>query len=334
MENMKEQTVLETTEELILGETGSADVIEYQPLSEEQLEESHDEQVSDTKASGATPGNRAAQTLRVIVEGYDPSKIKDEDENSHVDQTWKEIYRAYTNRMIMQARMVGMEIKLGKPCAVVRLNHVTGYIPLDLSGFDNTKQMENFIGEVIAFKILNYDRDGDVFTASRVAALEHMAGLTWKRIAVGQIAPAVVRRVDPKRLRLDIGGILVNVPATEVDYGWVDDLREKYRTGDQVKVKIMEVNLEKKEIKVSMKALKRDPWPDCTRRYRLHAEYVGTISGIEEYGVFVRLENGVDSLCRHPRNQTILHKGDEVLVRITNIDVENKHFSGKILKKL
>lgn len=306
-----------------------ADVMEYQPLTEDEAAQLKAEQ--EEKAAPVA-SIRQAKTLKTIVEGYDPSKIVEEDDR--VDETWTEIYRAYQNSMIMQARLIGVEQKLGKPCAVVGLNHVRGYIPMELSGFANVAQLQNFIGEVIAFKVLNYDRDGDVFTGSRVAAIEHMAGLTWKRIAEGQVAPAVIRKVDNKSLKVEIGGIVVNVPVTEVDHGWHDDLRDSYQVGDQVKVLITKVDRENKKVEVSMKALKSDPWPDCTRRYRNHADYVGTISGIEEYGIFVRFERGVDSLCRHPRLKLKLHKGDQVMVRISDIDLKNKRFSGKILRGL
>ncbi|WP_241236450.1 S1 RNA-binding domain-containing protein [Brevibacillus marinus] len=315
------------------------DVTEYQPIAGEEVEEQNVEEMEETQEQEQhdteehdSAGIRQAKTLRVIVEGYDPSRIVEED--NRVDETWKEIYRAYQNSMIVQARIIGIEHKLGQPCAVVGLNHVRGYIPMELTGFASVAQLKSFIGEVIAFKVLSYDRDNDVFTASRVAAIEHMAGLTWKRIAEGQVAPAVIRKVESKWLKVEIGGIVVNVPVTEVDHGWVDDLRDVYSVGDQIKVLITKVDREKKEVKVSIKALKPDPWPDCTRRYRLYADYVGTVSGIEEYGVFVRLEKGVDSLCRHPRLRIKLKKGDQVIVRITNVDPKNKRFSGKILRGL
>ncbi|CAI8950506.1 small subunit ribosomal protein S1 [Brevibacillus sp. IT-7CA2] len=309
------------------------DVMEYQPLTDEAVEDLKAENKAEqTEQATQAAAVRQSKTLKTIVEGYDPSRIVEEDDR--VDGTWTEIYRAYQNSMIMQARLIGVEQKLGKPCAVVGLNHVRGYIPMELTGFTNVAQLNNFIGEVIAFKVLNYDRDGDVFTASRLAAIEHMAGLTWKRISEGQVAPAVIRKVEKKSLKVEIGGIVVNIPVTEVDHGWHDDLRDTHQIGDQIKVLIRKVDRENKKVEVSMKALKPDPWPDCTRRYREHADYVGTISGIEEYGIFVRFEKGVDSLCRHPRLKLKLRKGDEVMVRVSAIDLKNKRFSGKILRGL
>lgn len=333
MENMEKVVEMNVEEEVKEMPVVSVDMMEYQPLSDDEVAQLKEDQKKEQEeqAEEATSAS-AARTLKVIVEGYDPSKIVEED--NRVDDTWKEIYRAYQNSMIMQARLIGIEHKLGQPCAVVGLNHVRGYIPMELSGFANVQQMNSFIGELIAFKVLNYDREGDVFTASRVAAIEHMAGLTWKRIAEGQVAPAVIRKVEKKWLKVEIGGIVVNVPVSDVDHGWTDDLRDSYQVGDQVKVLITKVDRENKKVQVSMKELKADPWPDCTRRYRLHADYLGTISGIEEYGVFVRLEKGVDSLCRHPRMRLNLRKGDQVMIRVTNIDMKNKRFSGKILRKI
>ena len=49
----------------------------------------------------------------------------------------------------------------------------------------------------LAFKVLNYDREADVFTGSRLAALDHMAAITLKKIEVGDEIIAVVRSVSP-----------------------------------------------------------------------------------------------------------------------------------------
>ncbi|WP_255298418.1 S1 RNA-binding domain-containing protein [Brevibacillus dissolubilis] len=292
------------------------------------------EQVDTTVEAVGESSHSQSRQLRVLVEGYQPEKAEEAElDMSKVDEHWLSIYRAYQNRMIMQARLVGIEKKLNRPCAVVRVGHVRGYIPLEHSGFNTLQEMRNLMGEMLAFKVTSFDREGDVFTASRLLALEHMASLTWQRIEEGQVADAVVRSVHRKRLRVDIGGILVTLPVEEVDYGWIDDLGDSFAVGDHLKVKITHVRKEKQEIKVSAKALKTPPWPDCTRRYRELDDYVGKVSGVEEYGVFVNLERGVDALCKHMPFD-LVSKGEEVLVRILKVDVKKEQIRAKIIRKL
>ncbi|MBO8172255.1 MAG: hypothetical protein H0Z33_10225 [Bacillaceae bacterium] len=149
-------------------------------------------------------------------------------------------YGVYQNKSILQATLIGIETKLNKPFGVVTIGNIRGYIPLEFSGCDNIRQLRKLTGSQVAFKVMNFDREGEVFTASRKAALEHMASVTWKRLEQDQIIFAVVREVANNYVMTDIGGVQVKIPIEEVDYGWIDDLHEKVKVGDHLKVKVIE----------------------------------------------------------------------------------------------
>lgn len=267
------------------------------------------------------------QLLQVLVEGYDPEKLEEERKD------WQEVIAAYQNKTILQADMIGIENKLGQPCGVVHVGNVRGYIPLELSGCENLKALRNLIGTKVAMIVLNYDRENDVFTASRKDALERMAEITWGRLEEGQEIIAVVRKVSPKVIDVDIGGIKVKIPAAEIDYEWIDDLRDRFKIGDNLKVKVMEVDKENKKVVLSAKALKPNPYPDCTKRYAKGGEYVGKVTGVEDYGIFVNLEPGVDALVRHMKFER-LRKGDRVILRVYEVDPQKERIYGKIVRKL
>lgn len=271
----------------------------------------------------------ADELLQVLIEGYDPSKVEEDE----VDKHWKEIYGAIQNQTILQAPVIGIETKLDKPCAVVSIGPIRGYIPLEFSGVENIRQLRRLSGQRVAFKVLNYDREENVFTASRKAALDQMAEITWKRLEEGQTILAVVRDVNPSRVRVDIGGIEVKIPIEEMAYGWIDDLTEMVKVGDHLKVKVVELDRDNKNVKVSAKAAQQNPWPECAKRYHEGAEYVGKVSGVREYGVFVNLEPGVDSLSRHLKFENV-KKGDRVLVRILGVDIEKQQIRSRIIRVL
>ncbi|MBO1912940.1 hypothetical protein J4G37_50065, partial [Microvirga sp. 3-52] len=140
------------------------------------------------------------------------------------DKDWKEVYSAYQNNSILQAPIIGIEKLLDKPCAVVGVGNIRGFIPLEFTGADNLRQLRAMTGQSVAFKVLNYDREAEVFTGSRTAALDHMASITLKKIDVDDEIIAVVRSVSPSLVRADIGGIEVKIPLEEIKYGWIDDL--------------------------------------------------------------------------------------------------------------
>ncbi len=267
------------------------------------------------------------EKLQVLIEGYDPSKVSED----NYDKYWKEIYAAYQNKSILQAPVTGIETIQNKTCAIVQIGNVRGLIPLEFSGVDDIRKLRKLSGQNIAFKVLNFDKEANVFTASRLAALEHMSTITWNRLEEGKIIIAVVREVSPSEIRADIGGVAVKISIDEVDYGWIDDLTEKIQVGDHLKVKVVELDKENKRIKVSAKAAKENPWPDCTKRYHEHGEYVGKISGVREYGVFVNIEPNVDALCPHLKFQNP-KKGDRVLMRVLHVDTKKEQIRGRIVR--
>ncbi|WP_255485286.1 S1 RNA-binding domain-containing protein [Sporosarcina sp. BP05] len=268
--------------------------------------------------------------MQVLIEGFDPSKVQ---VDSEFNGDWKKVYGAYQNNTILQASMTGIETLLDKPCAVVTLGNIRGFIPLEFTGAANLRQLRAMTGQSVAFKVLNYDREAEVFTGSRIAALDHMASITLKKIDIEDEIIAVVRSVSPSLVRADIGGIEVKIPLEEIKYGWIDDLTEEVKQGDHLKVKVLEIDKEEKKVVVSAKATQENPWLRSIGRYSSGNEYVGTVSGVREYGVFVNLEAGVDSLARHLKFQNV-KRGDRVLVRVLETDAKKEQIRTRITRVL
>lgn len=277
----------------------------------------------------------------VLIEGFDPSKAEykpTELENKH----WQEILSAYQNGKIISGELVGFEnLKLNNKkelCGIVWKGNIKGIIPLMESGINpEDEQAINkyraLSGKQITFKVLHYDQESNMFVASRKRAREEMADITLRKIEVGFNIHCVIREVYQGHVVGDIGGIDVVVPVFELTYGWIDDLRDHYKSGDHIRVQVVEIDREKREVKVSMKPLLKNPFPDCATRYVKNGEYVGRVSGVQNYGIFINLEEGVDSLAPHLKFQNV-KKGDKVLVRIVQVDVAKEQIRTKIVRVL
>lgn len=266
----------------------------------------------------------------MLIEGFDAKKMPKEEIDN---KDWRKIVAAKQNDTILQAEMGGLE-KIGeKDCAVVNIGRVRGYIPMEYTGVENLRQLRALTGKKIVFKVLEYIEEPDkkIFMASRTAAIDEMAEITLRKIEEGDEIIAVVRTVSPSLVRADIGGIEVRLPVTEISYGWIDDLEEYVSVGDHLRVKVLGIDKEKKEVRVSAKALLPNPWETVKERYKRNGEYVGTVSGVRDYGIFVNLEEGVDSLASHLKFQNV-QKGDKVLVRVNQIDEENQQIRCRVVR--
>lgn len=291
-----------------------------------------------------------------LIEGFDPEKLREMQEKATRNIGWEKVYGAYQNDKILKAKVSGIE-QIGKmTCATVMIEDVRGIIPMDFFGVRHKRKLREFMGREVAFKVVNYDREEEVFTASRIEARKQMAELTMKRIEVGSLTPFVVTDVRDYGLFGDIGGVTAFVDISEVRYGWIDNLHDEFKTNDQLIVKITEINerettasneadgeADDKEVDMSMayevnasaKALQDNPWGEDGEAFRFKRfnEYRGVISGIIDYGVFVRLADGVDSLARHLKFENV-NVGDEVSVRILGTDVAQEQIRSRIVRKM
>jgi len=111
--------------------------------------------------------------------------------------------------------------------------------------------------------------------------------------------------------------------------------------GQEVTVKVIEVDRERKRIGLSIRQLQEDPWKQAVKGLREGMLVQGVITRLEKFGAFARLDNGLEGLIHiselspqrveHPRE--VLHEGDEVTLRIVRIDPERRRI-GLSLKKV
>lgn len=274
--------------------------------------------------------NETDVTLKIIRESDDQineQRIKD---------AWAKVYGARQNNTILKSQLSGIERVKDRVYGVVMIDYlVKGIIPLEHSGCENIREFNSLIGQDVYFKVTMLDREGEQFAASIKDAVDHLQGLTWDMLRKGIKIEAKITGVFMKYLRLDCGAIPVKLPVEEMSYEWIDDLRDIYKVGDTIQVRVTELDKEEKKLIVSRKVLLPNPWPDCMKRYTLGGIYPGTVSGKEEYGTFVNLEPGVDCLTTQPHpNVGSVKKGDKVFIKINRIRVNAQKINGRIVRRI
>lgn len=265
-----------------------------------------------------------------IIDGTD-DQIKKEQEQ----EAWETVYSARQNRSVLKGELRSTDTINNIFCGIVYIGHVKGLIPLEYSGFDKPQQIIDMLGKDIYFKVINLDREAEIFTGSRIAAIEHLQGLSWDRLREGMKLEAKILRVSNRTMKLDIGAIETDIHVENVSHEWIDTLTEHYKAGQILPVKVMKLDKEAKVLLVSHKELLPNPWPDCTRRYQRGTITSGRVSGVVEYGVFVNLEAGVDALCPQPGPVVgRVKKGDKVKIKISNVDANEGKIAGRIRDRL
>lgn len=284
--------------------------------------------------------------MKLITEGYSGEIISQED-------SWPAIYSAFQNKTVLQVEAKGVRSHVIKgkemPCIQVHYDNVTGIIPANESGLNGFPQdpseidalpelekrkilrkLENrVIGLPVWILILAVDRKNESFVASRQRALDIMASHTWDRLKEGDIIPGTVREVYQKFTIVDIGGIETGIGAGEIAWGWVEDARNILERGKTYQVRVLKVDRENEQVKVSLKQAQPSPWPDCANRYVEGGVYSGTVTGVVDRGVYINLEPGIDVFAHHPKF-TRVKLGDKAKVFIYNVNTGKQRIFGKV----
>ncbi|MCM8809155.1 MAG: S1 RNA-binding domain-containing protein, partial [Candidatus Omnitrophica bacterium] len=110
---------------------------------------------------------------------------------------------------------------------------------------------------------------------------------------------------------------------------------EIVKTGDTLKVKVIDVKKDGKKISFSLRQLEPNPWPEIEKKYPVGSVISGKVYHITDFGAFIELEKGIDGLLhisnisdtpiKHPSE--VLRKGQKVEVMVLEIDPENRKIS-------
>jgi small subunit ribosomal protein S1 len=212
------------------------------------------------------------------------------------------------------------------------------------SGMDLHPNQANFaalLGQELDFKVVHYKSAGRDIVVTRRPMLEaeaherrkHALGL----LEEGKVMKGVVRTVVE-------WGAFVALPEAENLEGLVHvseashDARarmaELFKPGDQVEVKITKID-DKGKIWLSRKALLEDPWAEAKQKYAPGSRHTGKAVRVEEFGVFVQLDSGVDglihvsdlSLTRVEHPNQLVTEGQDVDVIVHHFDTRSKRIA-------
>ncbi|MCR5144737.1 MAG: S1 RNA-binding domain-containing protein [Lachnospiraceae bacterium] len=215
------------------------------------------------------------------------------------------------------------------------------------------KHIEDRIMSEVDFIVGKIDEENGIAIANRISAMNRKKiSFFFSRsrngeygVKEGMKAEARIVRATSNYLYAELYGIEFKLSAEDIASVHIADVSEMYPVGTTAPVKILKLDREKKgknysiKVKVSIKEGMEDRRLSCFNFYSKGSRVLATVTGVETYGIFCRLEgaNGVlDVLCSYPTNEFIRlpHVGSLVAVRITSKDEENIRLNGQIVKVL
>jgi small subunit ribosomal protein S1 len=214
-----------------------------------------------------------------------------------------------------------------------------GFLPASLVEMRRVRDLDPYIGQKIEAKIIELDKNRNNVVLSRRAWLEQTQSAVRQKfldeLAKGQIRSGVISSIVNFGAFVDLGGVDGLVHVSELSWKHIDHPNEVVQVGDEVTVEVLDVDLDRERVSLSLKATQEDPWQHFARTHQIGQIVPGKATKLVPFGAFVRVEEGIEGLVhiselaeRHVEiPEQVVQIGDAVMVKIIDIDLERRRIS-------
>ncbi|HVJ09399.1 MAG TPA: 30S ribosomal protein S1 [Acidisarcina sp.] len=239
-----------------------------------------------------TPGD----TFQVSVKGrdadgyYELSRFK-----TALPKDWSALERAFADKTTIMGTVTGV-VKGGLHVDV----GVRAFMPASRSGVRDAAEMEKLVGQEIRCRIIKLDvADEDVVVDRRVVTEEEERATREQRYSAmkeGDTVHGEVRSLTDYGAFVDLGGVDGLLHVSDLSWARVTKPSDVLTVGQEVEVRVLKIDQEKRRISLGMKQLQPHPWDSLAEKYKVGDRIRGTVTRVMDFGAFVELEPGVEGL--------------------------------------
>ncbi|MDF9715598.1 30S ribosomal protein S1 [Nocardioides sp. ChNu-99] len=214
-----------------------------------------------------------------------------------------------------------------------------GFLPASLVEMRRVRDLQPYVGQTLEAKIIELDKNRNNVVLSRRAWLEQTQSEVRQgfltQLQKGQIRKGVVSSIVNFGAFVDLGGVDGLVHVSELSWKHIDHPSEVVTVGDEVTVEVLDVDMDRERVSLSLKATQEDPWQHFARTHQIGQIVPGKVTKLVPFGSFVRVEEGIEGLVhiselaeRHVEiPEQVVQVNDDVMVKIIDIDLERRRIS-------
>src|SRR5213594_3737457 len=250
------------------------------------------------------------------------------------ERAWGTIEKKKENDEIVE----GTVIEVVKGGLILDIG-LRGFLPASLVEMRRVRDLHPYVGRTLEAKIIELDKNRNNVVLSRRAWLEETQKEQREEFLVnlrpGEVRHGVVSSVVNFGAFVDLGGMDGLIHVSELSWKHVDHPSSVVQVGDEVTVQVLDVDLSRERISLSLKATQQDPWQEFADSHQVGELVYGRVTKLVPFGAFVQVGDGIEGLV-HISEMAVHHveqpdqvvtPGEELWVKIIDIDLERRRIS-------
>ena len=222
---------------------------------------------------------------------------------------------------------------------VATVKGIRVFVPASQSGIAKGGDMAGQVGKTVTLKITEVNRArrrviGSIRAVNAEARKANQEKI-WAEIEEGKKYHGTIKSLTSYGAFVDIGGVDGMVHVSELSWNRIKNPAEVVKVGDEIDVYVISFDPEKKKISLGYKTAEMNPWNQFMTNYNIGDVVDAKIVKLMTFGAFAEILPGVDGLIhisqiadkRIGKPEDVLAEGQEVQVKITDVDAEHKRIS-------
>ncbi len=266
------------------------------------------------------------------------------------EMSWKDADSLLDTKETFHSKIVGYN----KGGLIVPVGGLRGFVPASqvslsrrvaMTGDTPEQRWSKMIGEEIDVCVIEVDRERRrLILSERQASTETRESIKERvidELTEGEVRSGRVTSLAEFGAFVNISGADGLVHLSEISWDRIQHPSEVLKVGQEVKVKVISIDRDKKRIGLSIRQLQEDPWSHKAAKYQVGQLIEGTITRLTKFGAFARIEDDIEGLIHiseihdkrieHPKE--VLKEGDVVTLRVIKVDPDN-HRIGLSLRRV
>ena len=214
-----------------------------------------------------------------------------------------------------------------------------GFLPASLVELRRVRDLQPYIGKVLQAKIIELDKNRNNVVLSRRGFLEEtqkeQRDEFLTHLKPGEVRKGVVSSVVAFGAFVDLGGMDGLIHVSELSWKHVDHPGSVVQVGDEVTVQVLDVDMSRERISLSLKATQADPWQEFANSHEVGQLVYGRVTKLVPFGGFVQVGDGIEGLvhisemsAHHVDSpEQVVTPGEELWVKIIDLDLERRRIS-------